>query len=150
MCCRRSATRIYSEADASIAGRRIRSSSAISFCPATSRRIGWPGRLDGGVIDGSFIRTDIATAIGQPFGAEIVSQLALEGCILRPMSRRPSSTSAAPRVPVLDLVRGFRNSAGRGFSSARSDVLGSRTRSASADALYQGVSDLAVCDVRQQ
>jgi hypothetical protein len=41
--------------------------------------LGWPGRLNGGVIDGSFIRTDIGEAINQPFAQEIVDQLALSG-----------------------------------------------------------------------
>jgi hypothetical protein len=71
-------TRIYSKADASLlVGDSIVVRNII--LSGDEQAIGWPGRLDGGVIDGSFIRTDIATAIGQPFGAEIVSQLALEG-----------------------------------------------------------------------
>jgi hypothetical protein len=40
---------------------------------------GWAGGLDGGVIDGSFIRTAIAETIGDAWAAEIVSELALDG-----------------------------------------------------------------------
>lgn len=40
---------------------------------------GWPGSLDGGVISGSFIRTDVDASIGEAFAQEIVDQLALEG-----------------------------------------------------------------------
>ena len=41
--------------------------------------LGWPGGLDGGVIDGSFIRTDIATGITTPWAPEVIEQLELEG-----------------------------------------------------------------------
>lgn len=70
--------RIYSKADASllVGGSIIVRNIILS---GDEQALGWPGRFDGGVIDGSFIRTDAATAIGEPFGAEIVSQLALEG-----------------------------------------------------------------------
>ncbi len=40
---------------------------------------GWPGRLQGGVIDGSFIRTDVSAAITEAWAAEIVSTLELTG-----------------------------------------------------------------------
>lgn len=40
---------------------------------------GWTGGLDGGVIDGSFIRTDIAHSITLPWSQEIVDDLALSG-----------------------------------------------------------------------
>lgn len=40
---------------------------------------GWLGGLDGGVIDGSFIRTDVAQAIALPFGLEVVDQLEIAG-----------------------------------------------------------------------
>jgi predicted phage tail protein len=40
---------------------------------------GWLGGLDGGVIDGSFIRTDIAHVITTPAALEVVSNLALSG-----------------------------------------------------------------------
>jgi hypothetical protein len=40
---------------------------------------GWTGQLQGGVIDGSFIRTDPAATLTLPWSAEVVSQLALSG-----------------------------------------------------------------------
>ena len=40
---------------------------------------GWTGGLDGGVIDGSFIRTDVGETIGFPWAQEIVDQLVLDG-----------------------------------------------------------------------
>lgn len=40
---------------------------------------GWPGGLDGGVIDGSFIRTDVGETIGETWATEIVSELSIAG-----------------------------------------------------------------------
>jgi len=40
---------------------------------------GWPSGLDGGVIDGSFIRTDGSTPIATPWAQEVIDQLALAG-----------------------------------------------------------------------
>jgi len=40
---------------------------------------GWTGSLDGGVIDGSFIRTDVGLANVAAYALEIIEQLALEG-----------------------------------------------------------------------
>ncbi len=40
---------------------------------------GWTGSLNGGVIDGSFIRTDTGLSISAPWAAEIVDQLELSG-----------------------------------------------------------------------
>lgn len=40
---------------------------------------GWTGGLDGGVISGSFIRTDIGESIGDPWAQAVVDQLQLEG-----------------------------------------------------------------------
>lgn len=40
---------------------------------------GWTGGLDGGVIDGSFIRTDVAHVISLPFALEVVDTLMLSG-----------------------------------------------------------------------
>lgn len=40
---------------------------------------GWTGGLDGGVIDGSFIRTDVAHDIAIPFAQEVVANLDLTG-----------------------------------------------------------------------
>ncbi|GAB9224813.1 hypothetical protein BDS110ZK18_66800 [Bradyrhizobium diazoefficiens] len=40
---------------------------------------GWPGGLEGGVISGSFIKTDPSGSISEAWAAEIVSQLELDG-----------------------------------------------------------------------
>lgn len=40
---------------------------------------GWPGGLEGGVISGSFIKTDPSGSISEAWSAEIVSQLELDG-----------------------------------------------------------------------
>ncbi len=40
---------------------------------------GWTSPLDGGVIDGSFIRTDIGEVIAEPWAQEVVDQLVLSG-----------------------------------------------------------------------
>lgn len=40
---------------------------------------GWDGGLYGGVIDGSFIRTDAALTVTDPIGVEVVDQAALDG-----------------------------------------------------------------------
>lgn len=70
--------RIYSAATASIAI----ADSIISRNIIVSRdeqALGWPSSLDGGLIDGSFIRTDPALSISLPFALEVVEQLAIEG-----------------------------------------------------------------------
>ncbi|KGT75788.1 tail fiber protein [Bradyrhizobium japonicum] len=70
--------RIYSVATASIAI----ADSIISRNIILSRdeqATGWTGGLNGGVIDGSFIRTDIGKVIDTPWAQEVVDQLALEG-----------------------------------------------------------------------
>jgi len=70
--------RIYSPDDASIAiagsifARNILRSN-------DEQGTGWPGQLDGGVIDGSFIRTSVSASITQAWATEIVSQLELTG-----------------------------------------------------------------------
>lgn len=40
---------------------------------------GWPGQLEGGVIDGLFIRTDSGMSISAPWASEIVTALGLTG-----------------------------------------------------------------------
>jgi sulfur carrier protein ThiS len=40
---------------------------------------GWPASLDGGVIDGSFIRTDAGLSISAPWAQEVIDQLVLSG-----------------------------------------------------------------------
>jgi hypothetical protein len=70
--------RIYSPDDVSIAI----TGSIISrniIVQKDEQATGWTGGLDGGVISGSFIRTDVSLAISAPWAAEIVSQLALSG-----------------------------------------------------------------------
>jgi len=70
--------RVYSTDDASIDV----SDSIISrniILSSDEQGAGWPGSRDGAVIDGSFIRSDPAAVLSTPWGAEIVSQLALSG-----------------------------------------------------------------------
>lgn len=70
--------RIYSAVDASISI----SDSIVSrniILSKDEQSLGWPGSLDGGVIDGSFIRTDIGQVIDLPFAAEVVDDLELSG-----------------------------------------------------------------------
>jgi hypothetical protein len=71
-------TRIYSVATASI----TIADSIISrniIVQKDEQGDGWPGTLDGGVIDGSNIRTDTGHTISLPVAAEVVSELALTG-----------------------------------------------------------------------
>ncbi|WP_027517889.1 host specificity factor TipJ family phage tail protein [Bradyrhizobium sp. WSM1417] len=70
--------RIYSASTASIAI----ADSIISrniIVSNDEQAAGWPGGLDGGVIAGSFIRTDVGAAISMPWAQEIVDQLSLDG-----------------------------------------------------------------------
>jgi hypothetical protein len=70
--------RIYSNAIASITiGDSIIARNII--LTRDEQALGWPGQLDGGVIDGSFIRTDIGAVLSQPFALEVVANLALQG-----------------------------------------------------------------------
>lgn len=71
-------SRIYSVTPVSIAvaGSIISRNIIVS---QDEQAIGWTGGLEGGVIDGSFIRTDPAKALAQPWATEIVGQLALAG-----------------------------------------------------------------------
>lgn len=71
-------TRIYSANVASItvAGSVIARNIIVSNDEQAS---GWLGRLEGGVIFGSFIKTDPAGSISEAWAAEIVDQLALAG-----------------------------------------------------------------------
>jgi hypothetical protein len=71
-------TRIYSEATATIAiaGSIISRNIIVS---KDEQADGWTGSLDGGVISGSFIRTDVSETIGEAFAQEVIEQLALEG-----------------------------------------------------------------------
>lgn len=70
--------RIYSVNDASIT---ITDSIFIRniILSKDEQETGWTGGLDGGVIDGSFIRTDVALEVGAVFAQEIVSDLDLTG-----------------------------------------------------------------------
>lgn len=70
--------RIYSAATASIsiAGSIIARNIILS---KDEQADGWTGALDGGVVDGSFIRTDIGETIGDALATEIVAQLELDG-----------------------------------------------------------------------
>ncbi len=71
-------TRIYSDGTASI----TIADSIISrniILSKDEQADGWTGALDGGVIDGSFIRTDIGQSVSTPVGLEVVSQLELDG-----------------------------------------------------------------------
>lgn len=73
-------TRVYSEATATIAiGDSIISRNII--VERDEQASGWNGGigLDGGVVDGAFIRTDASGTISQPFAEAIVEQLGLEG-----------------------------------------------------------------------
>ncbi len=72
------ASRIYSVTTSSItiAGSIISRNIIVSRDELTE---GWPGSLDGGVISGSFIRTDVDASITEAFAQEIIDQLALEG-----------------------------------------------------------------------
>lgn len=70
--------RIYSVATASI----TISDSIITrnvIISKDEQALGWPGALDGGVIDGSFIRTDIGEVITSPIAQDVIDQLELEG-----------------------------------------------------------------------
>jgi sulfur carrier protein ThiS len=70
--------RIYSvnDAEITIAGSIIARNIIVS---KDEQATGWTGALDGGVIDGSFIRTDVAHAIATSWAAEVVAQLGLTG-----------------------------------------------------------------------
>lgn len=70
--------RIYSVATASItiAGSIIARNIVLSKDEQVS---GWTGGLDGGVIDGDFIRTDSGLSLSAPFAIEVVEQLEIEG-----------------------------------------------------------------------
>lgn len=72
-------------------GARIYSDATVSIIVADSvfvrniivendeQDLGWPGELQGGVIDGSFVRTDTGETIAEAWAQEIVDQLALTG-----------------------------------------------------------------------
>lgn len=70
--------RVYSAATASItiAGSIIARNVIVS---KDEQGDGWPGGLDGGVIAGSFIRTDATGVIAAPWAQEIVDDLSLQG-----------------------------------------------------------------------
>lgn len=70
--------RIYSGNDASII---IEASIIVRniVLSVDEQATGWSGALDGGVISGSFIRTDVSRVITIPWAKEIVNQLSLKG-----------------------------------------------------------------------
>lgn len=72
------AARVYSVGTASIQiGDSIKARNII--LSVDEQDGGWTGSLDGGVIDGSFIRTDVGETIGEAFAEEVIDDLDAEG-----------------------------------------------------------------------
>jgi hypothetical protein len=70
--------RIYSAGTASILiGDTIKARNII--LSVDEQAAGWTGSIDGGVVDGSFIRTDIGETLNEAFALEVVDELDLEG-----------------------------------------------------------------------